>query len=36
MRIYKLFIPAIILLLFSGIVSAAETTYDLKIDVKHF
>ena len=36
MRIYKLFIPAIILLVFSGIVSAAETTYDLKIDVKHF
>ncbi|MBT8364221.1 MAG: insulinase family protein, partial [Deltaproteobacteria bacterium] len=36
MRSYKMFIPAIILLVFSGIVSAANTTYDLKIDVKHF
>ncbi|MBW2427668.1 MAG: insulinase family protein [Deltaproteobacteria bacterium] len=36
MRFYKLFIPAMILLVFSGIVSAANTTYDLKIDVKHF
>jgi predicted Zn-dependent peptidase len=36
MRFYKLFVPAIILLVFSGIVLATETTYDLKIDVKHF